>query len=156
MKILINEKQYQYIYNSPDRPLLTEITFVENENPEEDNDNIEVGDGEETKDPHNILYFITEIFVDKYIGEIFDELFPLFSDKQKYLYDCDPFVTAFNEKLIEKIKETRTNGTMPKLLKSLIRKHKTISFTIGQIKNMLSRQFDYVTCYEYFQDLRGY
>jgi hypothetical protein len=156
MKILINEKQYQYIYNSPDRPLLTEITFVENENPEEDNDNIEVGDGEETKDPHNILYFITEIFVDKYIGEIFDELFPLFSDKQKYLHDCDPFVTAFNEKLIEKIKETRANGTMPKLLKSLIRKHKTISFTIGQIKNMLSRQFDYVTCYEYFQDLRGY
>jgi hypothetical protein len=29
MRILINEKQYQYIYNTPDRPLLTEITFVE-------------------------------------------------------------------------------------------------------------------------------
>jgi hypothetical protein len=80
----------------------------------------------------------------------------LFDDKQKYINDCDPFVTAFNERLIEKIKETRADGTMPKILKSLIRKHKTISFTIGQIKNTLSRQFDYVTCYEYFQDLRGY
>jgi hypothetical protein len=157
MKILINEKQYQYIYNTPDRPLLTEITFVENDIPEnDDEDNIEVGDGGETKDPHNILYNITEIYVDKHIADLFDELFPLFSDKQKYIHDCDPFVVAFNEKLIEKIKESRLNGAMPKILKSLIRKHKTITFTIGQIKSTLSRQFDYVTCYEYFQDLRGY
>lgn len=155
MKILINESQYQFIYNSPDRPLLTEIEFVENNDPEDD-ENIAVGDGDETKDPHDILYYITEIYVDRYIGELFDEVYPLFSDKQKYSNDCDPFVTAFNEKLIEKIKETHINGTMPKILKSLIRKHKTISFTIGQIKSTLSRQFDYVTCYEYFQDLRGY
>ena len=155
MKILINEKQYQHIYNNPDRPFLTEVAFVENENPEDD-ENIDVGDGDEPNERHNILYFITETFVDKYIGELFDELFPLFDDKQKYINDCDPFVTAFNERLIEKIKETRADGTMPKILKSLIRKHKTISFTIGQIKKTLSRQFDYVTCYEYFQDLRGY
>ena len=121
MKILINEKQYQYIYNTPDRPLLTEITFVENDIPEnDDEDNIEVGDGGETKDPHNILYNITEIYVDKHIADLFDELFPLFSDKQKYIHDCDPFVVAFNEKLIEKIKESRLNGAMPKILKSLI------------------------------------
>ncbi len=46
MKILINEKQYQHIYNNPDRPFLTEVAFVENENPEDD-ENIDVGDGDE-------------------------------------------------------------------------------------------------------------
>jgi len=96
------------------------------------------------------FYFIGEKFYDRFYDETYLELFDSFS-KEK---NCDNFVDAVVERMLEKVKKSVEDNTAAKILKGVIKNQKVIKFKLYDIRFIFERHFGNVMCHEFLQDIK--
>lgn len=148
MKIVLSEHQFKNLYEIEERPMLVDVDFIIEV--EQDDEELNLGgEGEPNKEG---LYFfnIGEKFYDKFYDETYLELFDSFS-KEK---ECDSFVDAVIQKMLEKIKKSVLDNTASKILKGAIKNQKVIKFRLIDIQYIFERHFGHIMCHEFLQDIK--
>jgi hypothetical protein len=158
MKIVITEEQFNNLYNTPDRPILTEVEYVidiiheedENKKDDEDNEFDIVGDGD--IEQHHLYYFyIGEAFFDEFYDKTYLELFDDYKDNAK---GCEDFVNAVIDNILQKMKQSITEKTAAKILKKVIKRQSVVRFKESDIRKALDAHFGNFICNEFIEETR--
>lgn len=148
MKIVLSENQFKNLYNVENRPHFTDIDYIVET--EDDGETHDLGEPGEPQQHNLYYYYIAEKFYDKFYDETYLELFKTYS-KEK---DCDTFVYAVIDRMIEKIKNSILDNSASKILKKVIRDQKVVKFKLSDLKDIFEKHFGNIMCHEYLEDLR--
>lgn len=158
MKIVITEEQFNNLYNTPDRPSLTEVEYVveiiheedNKDNPKED-EFFDLGTSGETNQHHLYYFYIGEAFFDEFYDKTYLELFDQYKENNE---DCTEFVDAVINAILEKMKQTIAENKAAKILKKVIKNNSVVKFKQSDILKILNSHFGNLICSEFLQDAR--
>ncbi|MEY4571189.1 MAG: hypothetical protein RLZ10_382 [Bacteroidota bacterium] len=157
MKIVITEEQFNNLYNTPDRPTLTEVEYVidiiheENENNQSEEDEFDLGGGGESGEHHLYYFYISEAFFDEFYDKTYLELFDQFKDDAG---GCENFVNAIIDNILKKMKQSIEEKTAAKILKKVIKRQSTVRFKESDIRKALDAHFGNFICNEFIEETR--
>lgn len=157
MKIVITEEQFNMLYNTPDRPSLTEVEYVveiiqeEEDNKADEDNTFDLGADGEIDQNHLYYFYIGEAFFDEFYDKTYLELFDEYKDSPE---DCTPFVDAVINSIIEKMKQSIEEKKAAKILKKVIKKQSVVKFKQSDIVKILDAHFGNFICSEFIEETR--
>lgn len=157
MKIVITEEQFNNLYNTSDRPSLTEVEYVveiiqEGEEDKPDEDKVfDLGSDGEINEHHLYYFYIGEAFFDEFYDKTYLELFDEYKENHE---DCTPFVDAVINSIIEKMKLSIEEKKAARILKKVIKNQNVVKFKESDILKILNAHFGNFICSEFLEETR--
>ncbi len=157
MKIVITEEQFNNLYNTPDRPTLTEVEYVidiiheEDENNKGEEDEFDLGGSGESDEHHLYYFYIGEAFFDEFYDKTYLELFDQHKDDAN---GCEDFVNAVIDSILQKMKQSIEEKTAAKILKKVIKRQSVVRFKESDILKVLNGHFGNFICNEFIEETR--
>lgn len=146
MKIVLTENQFNVLYGMPNRPAFTDVDFIV----EMDDEDFHLGEPGNPEKDSLYYYYIAERFFDTFYDQVYLEII----DDYRNQKDCDTFVSAAFDAVIEKTKNSILDNTAGKILKRVIKNQKTVKFKLSDIRDIFEKHFSNIVCHEFLEDIR--